>query len=155
MSQISIKPQFKNFQFSYPEITNPFDEKYRRFRASLTISYYLDSDNTIFFTLYSDDYSLKILIEKVSDDWALTNPRFDRAKHYSRSEGPGFIYRVRPDGNYEAKLYYPFKSKNPEKLISKDIIIDCFYCQLTSKFFNEILVKEFNEFQEFQKLRTL
>ena len=91
MSQISIKPQFKNFQFSYPEITNPFDEKYRGFRASLTISYYLDSDNTIFFTLYSDDYSLKNLIEKVSDDWALTNPRFDRAKHYSRSEGPGFI----------------------------------------------------------------
>ena len=72
MSQISIKPQFKNFQFSYPEITNPFDEKYRGFRASLTISYYLDSDNTIFFTLYSDDYSLKNLIEKVSDDWALT-----------------------------------------------------------------------------------
>ena len=92
----------------------------------------------------------------MSDDWGLTDPRFDRAKHYSRLEGPGFIYTTKLNGDYEAKLYhYPFKSKNPEKLISKDIIIDCFLCQLTSKFFNEILVKEFNEFQEFQKLRTL
>lgn len=155
MSQISIKPQFKNFQFSYPEITNPFDKKYRGFRATLTISYYLDSDNTIFFTLYSDDYSLKNLIEKVSDDWALIDPRFGRSKHYSKLEGPGFIYIAKLNGDYEAKLYYPFKSKNPKKLISKDIVIDCFYCQLTSKFFNEILVKEFNEFQEFQKLRIL
>lgn len=91
----------------------------------------------------------------MSDDWALMDPRFGRSKHYSKLEGPGFIYIAKLNGDYEAKLYYPFKSKNPEKLISKDIVIDCFYCQLTSKFFNEILIKEFNEFQEFQKLRIL